>query len=80
MRNGVEKGIVLLITSDLADEEDSVEREAGDDQGKENDPDHKHRDLANVQQDPADIQDDGDGDQADARNKEEYRCLSPTHR
>ncbi len=69
--DGVDERVVLLVAPDLADEKDGVEHHPGNDDEKEDEAED-HQDAAAPADDhPADVQCDGDGDQADAERGEE---------
>jgi len=79
MRDGVDEAIVLLVPSDLTNNEDGIEDKAGDDQAEENDTEDKQRDLTPVEKDPADVQRNGDGDEKCAEDYEKsYRFALTT--
>ena len=80
MRDGIEKGIVLLVTADLTLKKDGVEYETGDDQGEKDNAEDQQSDLAQIQQDPPDVQCGSKDRKADPENDKKYRCFTPTHR
>jgi hypothetical protein len=80
VRNGIEKRVMLLASTDLAKKKNCIQDEARDYQGEEDYPEHEQRDLGEVQEYPANVQCNGENDQADAQNQKEDSCLSPTHR
>ena len=81
MSNGIDKSVVLFVAADFAHEKDCIEYDADDDKGKENDSQDKQRDLAPVKQDPADIESDGQRDEAGPEGDEEdYRLATATYR
>src|SRR5262245_54481722 len=69
--DGVNEGVVLLVAADLADEEDRIEDHARDDDKEDDDAQDREHAPAPVEDDPADVQGDGERDQADAENREE---------
>jgi len=54
--DGVEEGVLALVAADFADEEDSVEHDAGDDDGEEDDADEINGEAAAVVEDPRDVE------------------------
>ncbi len=55
MGDGVEKGILTLVTADLADEEDGVEDDACDEDREEDDSEDGEGYGSLVEEDPADV-------------------------
>ena len=55
MGYGIEKRIVLFAALDLADEEDGVEDEAGDDNREEDYSEDEDHDFAEIEKYPADV-------------------------
>jgi hypothetical protein len=68
--DGVEKGVLTLVASDLADQEDGVENDTSDEERKEDDAENGERDGALVEDYPADIERDGNSDEEDAEGNE----------
>ena len=66
MSDGVKEGILTLIAANLADEEYSVEDHAGDECGEEDDAQDGESEGALVENDPADVEGDGEADGKDA--------------
>ena len=69
--DGVEEGVLTLVAADLANQEDGVENDAGDESGKQDDAKDGEGDGALVQKDPADIECDGKADGECAEGDEE---------
>ena len=63
MGDGIEKAVLLLISPNLADKEDCVDRKARDKQSKKNDAEDERDNLPPVVDDPGDIESDGQGDE-----------------
>ncbi len=73
MGDGVEEGVLALVAADFADQEDSVEDDAGGEQGEEEQmtPEWMRQDeAAFVENDPADVEDDGCAEREDAESDE----------
>ena len=66
MSDGVKKGILTLVAANLADEEDRVEDDAGDECGEEDDAQDREGEGALVKNDPADVEGYGETDGKDA--------------
>src|SRR5688572_1703895 len=80
MRNGVDESIVLLIAAYFPNQKRRVEDESGNNQQEKNDSQYQQRDLARVEQDPADIQRNGQRHQGSTqRNEESYRFAPTTN-
>src|ERR1700722_8675804 len=71
MRNGVYKTVVLLAAPQLAHQKNRIDYHAGDNQREENDAEKQQHALAPVEDDPADVERDGQRHQADAQAEEE---------
>ena len=69
--DGVEEGVLALVAADLADQEDGVEDDSGDQQAEENDAHDEQDDAALVEDDPADVEDDGGAEREYAEGDEE---------
>jgi len=70
--NGVEEGVLTLIAADLADEEDGVEHDAGDESREEDDAKNEKGDGAlAADDDPADVERDGETDEENAEGDKE---------
>ena len=67
----VDERVVLLVAADLADQKDGVEHEAGDDDQEEDQAEEGQDAFLPVDHQPADVQRDSNGDEADAENDEE---------
>jgi hypothetical protein len=71
VRYGVDEGVMLLIPPYLAHQKRRVQNDAADDRQGQYGSQEEQDSGTPVEQDPPDIQEDHDGDQADAeRNKE----------
>jgi hypothetical protein len=55
--DGVEEGVLALVAADLANEEDGVEHDTGDEQPEENEAEDDERESALVENDPGDVKD-----------------------
>ena len=74
MRDGVEKAVLLFVSVNFANQENGVDDDSGDDQGKEDDAEDERNDLAPVEDDPGDVQRDCQPNQAGAQGHEKrYR-------
>src|SRR5262245_1379289 len=62
---------MLFVAPNLANEEDRIDDDAGDDHQEEDRPEDDEDALAPVQHEPADVQRDGRGDQADPEDGKE---------
>ena len=69
MGDGVEEGVLTLVAADLADEEDGVEDDAGDEEREENDAEDGEGDGALVEEDPSALGD-GEANEEDAEGDE----------
>ena len=69
--DGVDERLVLLVAADLAHQEDRIEHDAGDDEGKHDEAGDEQPGLAPVEDDPADVEGDDACHQADAEDDEE---------
>ena len=80
VRDRVEEAVLLFGDAHFADQEHRVDDEAGDDQGEGDDAEHERRDAPPVDQDPADVEGNGCGDENDAEDDEDDRGgLSSRH-
>ncbi len=70
VRDGVEEGVLALVAADFADEEDGVEDDANDQEGEEDDTQDQIDEVAAVQDDPADVERDGDTGEQHAERDE----------
>ena len=68
---GVEEGVLALVAADLADEEDGVEGDSGGNDAEEDDSEDEGEDAALVEDDPTDIEIDGDADEDRPEGDEE---------
>jgi hypothetical protein len=62
VRNSIDEAVVLLVSPNLTDEENSIQRKSGDDDSKQDNADHDRHNGAPVN-DPCDIQDDSQRDE-----------------
>jgi hypothetical protein len=69
--DSVQEAILALVATDLADQEDSVEDNAGDEDRKKQEANQSHGEAATVVLDPRDVQDDGKYGEAHAKRDEE---------
>jgi hypothetical protein len=76
VRDGIEEGIVLLVPADLTHQKDGVQHHAGDDQQEEDDAEDREDAHPPVEDNPADVERDGNRDKTDAEDGEEDH-LSP---
>jgi hypothetical protein len=67
---------VLLVAADLAHQEDGVEHQAADDDEEEDDAQDEQHPGSPVDDDPADIERDGQCDQARAEDDEDQALSS----
>src|SRR5207248_3187045 len=80
MGDRINKAVLLITAANLADQEDGVYDQTGDDQGKQNDPENELRQMPAVHYDPAHIQENSDRYQAGAQGDEEgYFFVSSGH-
>jgi hypothetical protein len=80
MGNGVNKAVLLIAAANLTDHEDGVNDQARNDQGEKYDPENEWYQMAAMHHDPADIQEDGHGNEAGAQRDEEgYLFVSSGH-
>ena len=70
VRDGVDETVVLFVAADFADEEAGVDDHAADDRGKKNHAEEKQDGFAAVEDDPADVERDGERDEAHAQRDE----------
>ena len=66
--DGIEKAVVALVPLYLSHQEDGVQNQAGDQQQEEEDANHQQDEAAPVDDDPADVEGDGKGDEASAES------------
>ena len=71
MGDGVNERLVLFVAADFAHQENSVEYETGDQEGKDHQAEQEQPGLAPTDDHPADVQRNGATDQADAQKREE---------
>ncbi len=64
--DGVEEGVLALVAAELADEEDGVEDDAGDEYSEEDEADDEQGEAALVEDDPGDVEGDQAADEQDA--------------
>ena len=67
---GVEEGVLSLVAADFADEEDGVEYDQSDERGEEDDTKDGDGKGALVEDDPGDVEGDGEADGEDAQGDE----------
>ena len=67
----VDEAVVLLVATDLPHQKTGVDDHPGDDQRKENNAEEQQDAFAPVQDDPADVERDGQRHQANAQDQEE---------
>jgi hypothetical protein len=65
--NGVEEGVLALVAAELADEEDGVEDDAGDEDTEEDEAEDKQGDTALGEEDPGDVEGDEAADEQNAQ-------------
>ena len=70
MGDGVEEGVLTLVAANLADEEDGVEDDAGDEGSEEEDAEDGEGDGALVEEEPGALRD-GEADEDRAEGDEE---------
>ena len=70
MSDGVDKGVVLLVATDLADQKSRIEKDSKDENRKEYDAEHQEGDFTRVEQDPTHIQRDRQSDETRAERDE----------
>ncbi len=70
MGDGVEEGVLALVAADLADEEDGVEDDTGDEGGEKDDAEDGEGDGALVEENPGALGD-GEADEDRAEGDEE---------
>ncbi len=75
MRDGIDKTVVLFVAADFADEEAGVDDHAADDRREKNHAEEKQDGFAAIENDPADVERDGDRDEAHAQRDEKRDCL-----
>jgi len=68
--DGFEEGVLALIATDFADQEDGVDDDAGDEDGEENDAEKVDGEAAAVVVNPGDVEDDGQGGETHAERDE----------
>jgi|SRR5277367_132858 len=71
MRDGIEEAVLLLVSPDLADKEDCVDDQPRDEHTKEDDTEDERNNLPPVKDDPADVQDDRQGNETSPERDEE---------
>ena len=69
--DGVEEAVLAVVAADLAEEEDGVEDDTGDQDAEEQDTQNVDRDACSVGGQPGDVERDGKADQADTQGDEE---------
>src|SRR5580700_886120 len=76
VRDGVDEAAVLFVAADFAHQEDGVEDHAGNDGEEKYDAEEEQDAFAPVEDDPADVQGDGEGHQRAAQHDEKCDGLS----
>lgn len=71
MRDSVDKGVMLLVAPDLPDKKNRIQHDAADDHGKQQEPEKEQDACMPVENNPADIQQNADNDEARAERDEE---------
>ena len=79
MGYGIEKRVVLFAAADLADEEDRVENEAGDDDREEDDSEDEDHDFAEIEKYPTNVERDRQYAQTNTEYKKEDCSLPAAH-
>ena len=77
MRDGVDEGVLLFIAPDFPDQEDRIDHHSADDEGQKQEAQEKQHPVAPVEQNPADVEQDADQNQARAKRDENRDGLSP---
>jgi hypothetical protein len=67
MSDCIQEGVLPIVAADLADKEDGIQHDAGDQQQSDRDAEDQRQNLAPVEDDPADIEGDGQHHQADTQ-------------
>ena len=67
VRDGVQEGILPLVSAHLADKEDGVQHDPGDQQSEQDQAENKQHDAAFVQHDPRDVERDQAADDQHAQ-------------
>ena len=75
MCDGVQEAVLLFVAAYFADKKDGIERDADREQPKDGNADGQRNPLAPVENDPANIERDGEADQADTEGDEEKHRL-----
>src|SRR5579864_5024233 len=71
VRDGVDEAVMLLVAPDFAHKKDGIQDHASDDQRKEDDAEEQQHAFAPVEDDPSDVERDGQGDQTNAQAQKE---------
>ena len=79
MRDRVDERIVLFVTADRSHEEDGVQDQPCNNDGKKNNAEDKQNHLAEVEQYPTDIERHGQPDEQYAEDKKENCRFTSTH-
>ena len=77
MRHGVQEAVLLLIAADFAHQKDGIQHHPRNDDEKENYTKDQRHHLAPVQDDPSDVEKNGQSHQARAQRDEECHRLGP---
>lgn len=70
---------MLFVPPDFAEQKRRVQNKTRDDQRKEYNAENHQRDLAQIEQNPADIERNRHRDQADSENEKEYGGFTSSH-
>ena len=76
MRDGVDKSVVLLVAPHFANQERRVKNQACDYQNEKDQPQDHQRDLPPIKEYPADVQRQGQRDQAGTKGDKEDNSFS----
>ena len=73
--DGIDEGVVLFVAADFAHQKDGVEHDAATDHQHQQDAQNQQDAVPPVQQEPADVENQEDGDQPDAERDEARRSI-----
>src|SRR5262249_30551241 len=76
--DGVEESVLALVALDFANDKDSVHDQAGNNDAEEDDAKNEQPSAALMEDDPTDVEEDGQRDQASAKRDEEGDGLGAT--
>src|SRR5580692_10220754 len=71
MGDGIQEAVLLLISPNLPHQKDGVDDQSCDEQSKEDDAKYERDNLAPVENDPTDIEDDRQGNETSPKGDEE---------